>query len=219
MNLDTFESHIINRYFRAFAHEKFAFNGTIYKPFKQVIISPLIFRKFTCSPNCGACCRKIALIFNEYVDFSEKTTYTINKKELVLFVDNLKALKDNWCRYLKKDGACSLHQSNLKPLVCKLDGFLKVYIHESEPVTGSTARVRNGLPGRYTRMTQINGKKGAICQIHEDKLLSKEQRNTILAGLNELQNLMNHFEIRNHIDKISHYIQRGPFKEPLILEN
>ncbi len=142
---------------------------------------------------------------------SEETIYVVNERRKVFFVDNQGDVKDEWCRYLdRQNGGCQLHDDAIKPLVCHLEGFMKIYVFEQSNI----ARMRTGLPGRSGQMSRIDGGRGARCKVKK-KLFTNGQKNVLMKGLLNLQEWMSFFDIQNDLDSVIEYILTGPHDEPL----
>lgn len=137
-----------------------------------VVVSPGFFRGFYCAPNCGGCCRNVALEFvedsdrwrsfeKEYPTEAELFTRMIDANSQVpVMVHSNKEHGDRYCRFLRKeDGRCNIHKA--APLPCR---FAPVkFIDRRE--TNHKAYLNSSGYGRVWAFTRITGEKGGACQV------------------------------------------------------
>lgn len=162
---------------------------------KEVILSRLFFRDYTCPANCGACCPRFSLDYFEGERWELfKATYPDKVKffkqrevdGVVIYTDAQDDHKDHYCRNLDKStGRCTIHKSN--PFSCEFE--LMKFIHRK---SADKSLLINKLFGRGWAMKKINGERGTKCEMlgfDYDKLLRD------LALLKELNDYANRFGI------------------------
>lgn len=203
---------IVKIYIRVVTTQSFSYKGEIYDPF-HIRISPLIFRSYTCSPNCGACCFCFSL---DYLP-SEDGIYTASLRKVEVngkvfgIHSYLQEGKSNFCSYLSNnDGRCTIHSRS--PFTCDFE-LLRFSISKNanRPHTLSTR-----LYGRGWQMKRITGERGALCTIEDyDPSVIPD----IVRRLTRLREWASYFQISTCLSTIINWIETGPHFEPLIIDN
>ena len=157
-NRDTID-RIVQVYFAAFTKSSFKYKGEIYQP-KRLIISPLIFRGFTCPSHCGACCARGTLDWlpNEDRPYDvPMRTVDFNGKQFTIYSDQQLDHANYHCRNLDMtNGRCGIYGKH--PWLCD-EELIKVISYEDRFV------LTQKLYGRGWNLTRIDGTKGSKCEM------------------------------------------------------
>ena len=194
MNLNSFDR--IVSYFHALSNETFDYEDQYYQPYKQLVVSPLVFRSYKCPPNCGACCKPVKLIWEQPFGFNAKVHKLCiknNSKKMYCYDST-----NRYCDWLNlKDGRCKIHE--FAPLPCKLELF-KFAHYESEGIV----RARVTTPGRKWALTRVDGAKGALCEMSNER-----DEGLIKSHISLLKTLgcwMDEFDISHDVNEVVDYL-------------
>jgi Fe-S-cluster containining protein len=200
-------------YFHALARQPFEYRDKIYTPYNELILSEKVFRSFTCPENCGACCMRTSLVWDDTTDVTNLThtdvDYTVNGVSIPFKVDTQDYNTGDKCTYLSKEGRCGIYTQ--RPLPCRFELFK--FIHS--PVKGkATAMVK--LPGRNWVLKRVDGVRGALCEIIPyDKSLTDSHVSDLII----IKGWMDSFEIKNNCSEAIRYLETGPHSKPLRISN
>lgn len=204
-------------YFRAFALEDFTLDGQVIKVPSEVVISPLLWRGYTCPAMCGGCCFKFSLLWTpfESVPTDQKATlnysevgYTFNGKRKVFFEDDQSDNTNKMCKHLQKeDGRCGIHGKH--PFACDFE-LIKI-LHKKNDRTW----VGTKLFGRGHAYKAVDGIKGAKCTITPT---NDESVNDVLRKLNRLKQWMDYCGIENTLAQVIEHGQSSNRNVALIIK-
>ena len=163
MAKDSFDK-IVQAYFAVVASSAFEYKGKIYGG-QPYVVSPGIFRRYTCSAGCGACCTSFTLDYLPSDSLPKqlaKSVITrkveIAGKHVSLLSDMPTAHADHFCKFLdKQNGRCKIHARN--PFSCDFE-LLRSAVMQVPP-----HRLTTRLYGRGWAMLRIDGERGALCTI------------------------------------------------------
>lgn len=185
-------------YFKAFALEDFELDGEKIAVPSEVVISPLLWRGYTCPAMCGGCCFKFSLLWAPFEDQPiwphdiVPKTYTFNGKEKVFYEDDQNSNSEKMCKHLQKeDGRCGIHGKH--PFACDFE-LIKI-LHKKNDRTW----VGTKLFGRGWSYKAVDGIKGAKCTI---TTVDNESINDVLRKLNRLKQWMDYCGIDNSLDQV-----------------
>lgn len=201
-NPDSFDR--IVSYFHALASEDFTYKGETVKAYRELHISNLAFRGYTCPEGCGACCMRCSLVWDnqppEHVPSTAREVQ-VNGVPLPWFQDSQADHTERFCRYLdQSSGRCGIYKE--RPLPCRFELFK--FVHN---VARGTARGLVRLPGRNWGLTRIDGQKGAKCEVTD---YDRELTETHIRDLRILWRWMDEFQIANDCERVIDYLRTGP---------
>ena len=201
---------IITRYFACVADEPFIFNGVTYEP-KTLVVSPYLFRGFTCPAGCGACCKAYSL---DYLpEPTETHPYKLTKR-LIHFngrrVPIYSDLNDDHGRYYcrnvdESNGRCKIHQKHAFSCDFELTRFLQFAANRPN-------RLTTKLYGRGHAMKRVDDVRGSMCEMLPP---SDEHARDVARKLRRLKQWAEHFGLKHKLDRIIKYVDEGPRIDPL----
>lgn len=150
---------IVRKYLRVVASKPFTYEGETIEPVRTVI-SPLLFRGYTCPAACGGCCPRFELVYlpSEVHPYElEPFTVRINGVPRILFRDPQRDHSDHHCRNLEKEtGRCGIWTK--RPFSCDFE-LIRAIMSEKR------ARLMTRLFGRGWQFLRVDGQRGALCEI------------------------------------------------------
>lgn len=197
---------IITRYFACVCAESFTYKSKVYKP-KSLILSPLLFRDFTCPVGCGGCCPSHTLDYlpshlEEHPYTLDKRFIHFNGRRVCVYSDLNLDHGDYFCRNLNKvDGRCNIHKRN--PFSCDFE--LTRFLQFADPKHPN--RLLTKLYGRGHALKRIDGNRGALCEMLPPSTKSTAD---IVRKLNRLKVWCDHFKLKNKLDRMIDYAEKGP---------
>lgn len=105
-------------FFAAVAKEPIMYEGETVQPL-PLIVSPLIFRGFTCPEGCGACCGKATLDYIPGEPRPQEATeriISVNGKQFILYSDLQTDHSNYFCRHLDSSARCGAY--SVRPFSC-----------------------------------------------------------------------------------------------------
>lgn len=203
-------------YFGAVTRVPFSYKGKDYGP-HPLIVSPLIFRGFTCPATCGGCCPRFSL---DYLPSETKpptaqareiSFRTSGKSRGVPIFSDLQKTGDHFCANLnREDGRCQIYE--IRPFSCdfELIRFL-VSVKGDRP-----NHLTQKLFGRGWAMQRVDGKRGARCEMTPADAATVSE---VVRKLTRLKQWCDHFNLVTWLPEIIDWAKTGPHHEPLRLEN
>jgi Fe-S-cluster containining protein len=211
MQADTVDK-IIRSYFTAVTSTPFTYKGVEYQP-QTLVVSPLVWRGYTCPPKCGGCCGVFTL---DYLPSEAQPPHTVrrhidfNDERVVVYTEVPRPAESEMvgkCHYLRvADGRCKIHDHN--PFSCDFE--LTRFFHPGER---GKFYIRTQLYGRGWNMKRVDGDRGALCEITPVDTASWRDS---LRKLRRLQEWTNHFGLTTRLPAILEWGAAGPTQEPLI---
>lgn len=207
---------IASCYFKAFALENFTIDGEVIEVPSEVVISPLLWRGYTCPAMCGGCCFKFSLLWmpseaqphSTIGHFATPTYYTFNGKKKEFYEDDQNDNDQKMCKHLKKeDGRCGIHGKH--PFACDFE-LIKI-LHKKNDKTWIGQR----LFGRGWSYKAVDGIKGAKCTITP---VDNESINDVLRKLNRLKQWMDYCGIENTLAQVIAHGQSSDRNTALIIK-
>lgn len=200
---------VVSSYFAAACLKPFTYKGRLYKP-KPLVVSPQVFRGFTCPAGCGGCCPRFSL---DYLPFEERPSYIVGKrmvevngKARLVYSDLQDDHSNHHCRNLRlSDGRCGVHGK--QPFSCDFE--LIRFMHAQDEVAVSTR-----LFGRGWQMLRIDGERGALCGITP---ADHESVGEVVRKLGRLRGWMEHFGLDHRLAPVIDWAASGPHQKPLIV--
>jgi hypothetical protein len=157
---------IVTIYFALLTTEPFEWRGETYHP-RDVTVSPLILRGYTCPPGCGGCCNRFSLdyIVPDTVPEGHPLTKGViefDGRDVEVWSDMQKDHDDHHCRNLnKKNGRCEIH--GFQPFSCDFELLRAIqYKDKTRP-----NMLIQKLYGRGHEMLRVDGERGALCLMTE----------------------------------------------------
>lgn len=213
MNADSVDK-IVNGYFAAVTRQSFTYKGRSYAPM-PLVVSPFIWRGYTCPSHCGGCCGVFTLDWLPMEDQPEVTD--IRYVELsgvprlihTQYPDKAAAERPDKCHQLRvSDGRCKIHSHH--PFTCDFE-LTRVF----HPGERGKFFMRTQLYGRGWNMKRTDGLRGAKCTITEADSIS--WRDT-LRKLRRLKLWTDYFGLDTRIPEILQWGAAGPTLEPLLFD-
>lgn len=205
---DSFDK-IVERYFHAVACEEFEYKGKIY-PVVPLLVSPLIFRGYTCPPMCGGCCPRFSL---DYIPGDSRPNGTprrwirFNKLSYTVWSDTQEDHGDHFCRNLDKDqGRCGIHGK--QPFSCDFE-LLRFHFYQDRVI------LNQQLFGRGWNFLRVDGERGALCEMIP---FTPEWKEDLLRRLKRLSTWATYFGLSHSVEEIIAWVKTGPHLEPLLVE-
>lgn len=201
---------IVTTYFAGVCSEPFNYRGKAYIP-KQIRVSPLIFRGFTCPPKCGGCCPRFSLEYlpsemrpseNDHQEYG----VLINGRTIFMTHDAQDDHDSHFCRNLDQStGRCGIH--GLHPFHCDFE--LIRFRHSDDQV-----QIMQALFSRGWNFKRIDGERGSLCEMIP---LDPAWQKDLIRRMKRLKQWAEHFRIETHMDSIIGWCETGPHDEPLII--
>jgi Fe-S-cluster containining protein len=208
MQMDSVDK-IITRYFSCITNEEFEYKGQVYKP-KTLMVSPYLFRGFTCPAGCGACCKAYTL---DYLpEPTETHPYPLETRMIhfdgrrITIYSDLNDHGGYYCHNLNQEnGRCTIHGKHAFSCDFELTRFL--VFDEKTP-----NRLTSKLYGRGHAMTRVDGTKGSMCDMLPP---TQETADDVLRKLKRLRNWCEHFGLKHKLDRIIKHVSDGPRAYPI----
>lgn len=186
---------IITRYFSVVTEEPFVWKRKEYLP-KPLVISPLLFRGYTCPPMCGGCCPKFSLDYlpsEKHPSSCEKRVIIFNEKKIKIFSDLQQEHSNYHCKYLNKEnGRCLIHTMN--PFSCDFE-LIRPLSFEGSKDNILTQK----LFGRGWSMKRIDEKRGTLCEM---TMPTEKTVDDVIRKIERLKDWSDHFRLKNKCEKI-----------------
>lgn len=175
---------------------------------KNIMLSKLFFRDYTCPSGCGGCCPRFSLDYFEGSERWEKfkelypehvDKFTSREVDGVTVWSDLQEDHNNhYCKHLNlKDGRCGIHKSN--PFTCEFE-LIKISYNKLY----ERSLLINKLFGRGWAYRRTDGGKGAKCEMlpfNYDKLKRD------LKLLEELKSIEDLFGTKSKLSLVIDYIK------------
>src|SRR6266702_6581787 len=197
---------IVTVYLAGVCKNPFRYKNREYHP-KPLIVSPLIFRGFSCPANCGGCCPRFSL---DYLPDEEKPyplqarQVEVNDHTFSVLSDVQRDHRDHFCRNLDKaTGRCMIHGKH--PFSCDFE--LIRFIRYEERVI-QTQKLFN----RGWAMLRVDGGRGARCEMLP---ATPETIAEVVRKLGRLKEWADFFGIDTHLPAIIDWARRGPHVDAL----
>lgn len=202
---------VVLTYFRTFAQDTFEYNGQEVTPPPSTVISPLLWRGFTCPEMCGGCCPRFSLVYlpqeDRPYDMPEKS-YSFNGNQVVFREDSQTDHNDHYCRNLKKDdGRCGIHGK--QPFSCDFE-LIRIVASKERSWVGTR------LFGRGWAFKTVDGGKGAKCTITE---VDDSSRSDVLRKLRRLRQWMDYCGIKNSLQQVIAHGSSSEWATGLVIKN
>lgn len=187
------------------------YNGHTTYPL-PVVVSPNVFRGFTCPEACGACCGKGALDYipGELVpDFVAPRTVEVNGKQFAILTDAQEdVIHSSFCRHLTIPNArCNAYAA--RPFPCD---FAILNVNSYKTYRLLTCRKF----GRFFKWPRPDGQRGTMCEIFEP---TPESIADTRRRLLRLRAWTNFFELDSWMDNILDWANQDPIPtQPLRCE-
>lgn len=201
---------VVTTYLAAVTKKPLYFDGHVYLP-KSLHVSPLIFRHYTCPPQCGACCPRFELVYlpidprppDRHI---AEVEVEVDGKTRLLYVDTQSDNTDHFCRNLiKETGRCGIH--GFQPFSCDFE-LLRVLQFADHHL------LVQKLFGRAWNMLNVLGSRGTSCEmIPQDD----GQKQDLVRRLCRLQDWADYFELDTYLPDVIEWCESGPHAEKLIL--
>jgi hypothetical protein len=203
---------IIQSYVSAVTAEPFDYKGNRYFP-KLLVVSPDLFRGYTCPAGCGGCCHirfSLDYLPSDELPYEMDWRYvTVNRKRFRIYSDLQEDRKtERACRNLRaRDGRCGIHGKH--PFSCDFELIRPLHYHDH-------VRLTSKLFGRGWNMLRVDGERGALCEMLPP---TRETISEVRRKLERLEQWCQHFQIATRIPNILEWVETAPHIEPLVLRN
>ncbi len=199
---------VIGSYFKLFTAQRFTYKKVAYAP-TVLRVSENVFRGYTCPAQCGACCFRFSLDYLPTEDQPENVKprlIAFDGRQVEIYSDLQDDHSDHFCNRLnKQNGRCSIHGKH--PFTCDFELLRSITSVDGERFNNFTLR----LYGRGWQMTQIDGSKGAMCEILPP---TPETAADSLRKVRRLKQWMEHFGLKHCCDEVIAWMEAGPHNEP-----
>lgn len=204
---------VILSYFHAITRDVFHFKGKIYEP-KDLIVSPLIFRGFTCPEHCGGCCPRFTLDYlpseDKPYDLKERwisfTTVKNGSHSIKIYSDEQTDHNNHHCRNLRhSDGRCGIHGK--QPFSCDFELIRAIHYQDKTILT-------QRLFGRGWNFLRTDGERGARCEMVPT---SKESTREVIRKLRRLKYWAEHFKLDHCLDCVIDWAATGSHMKELVI--
>ena len=200
-------SKIVTAYFAALTRSPFEFRGRRYEP-KELLVSPLLFRGYTCPSSCGGCCHRVTLDWlpsEPHPESARPRSVVFNGRGYLLLSD-LQEHDRPKCHYLRmEDGRCEIHGHH--PLPCDFE-LIKLIHYEDK------ALLVQKKYGRSWSFTRVDGGRGSLCEMTP---VTDETRAEVVRKLKRIRDWTTYFDLDSHIDDVIIWAESYPVDQPLRL--
>jgi Fe-S-cluster containining protein len=191
---------IVMTYFACITDQGFNYQSRKFEP-KPLLVSPFLFRSFSCPENCGGCCPKFSLDYLHPVkslpDVNLRTV-EFNGKLIEVYSDNQEETEGHFCKFLDlTNGRCKIYER--RPFSCDFELVRFVMKDERNILTQKKF-------ARGWAMTRVDGNKGALCDLNPPSI---NQVKEVIRKLIMLEQWAKHFGISTKIEKILDWIATG----------
>ena|ERR1700677_4532393 len=193
---------IVESYFVGITREPFEYKGKIYEP-KNLVVSPMLFRGYTCPEHCGGCCPRFSLDYISREYFVPTENHKLREVEfnghgIIVLSDMQLDHENHHCRNLiKENGRCGIHGH--QPFSCDFE--LIRFIHQSDRVI-----LTQKLFGRGWAMLRTDNERGARCEMTE---VTKETISEVVRKLNRLKVWAEYFGVKHCLDAVITWAESG----------
>lgn len=191
---------IVTVYFACMTNQPIEYRGKIIQP-KELRVSPLLLRDFTCPPICGGCCPKFTLDYipgEDMPDTVERRYVNVNGVDIEVFSDLQEDNKepDLKCKNLnRKDGRCGIYLK--RPFSCD---FELIRFMQSQTESRPYNQLVQRKFGRGWMMKRVDGGRGSLCEMTP---ITPESIIEVKRKLSRLEMWLNHFNI---VDNKLHHV-------------
>jgi hypothetical protein len=199
---------IVQVYLGGLCRHTFTYKGKNFTP-KEVVVSPLLLRGFTCPTQCGACCGSFSLDFLPSEACSPRAVprlIELDDQKVALISDLQEGVPDRWCRHLSRaSGRCSIYER--RPFACDFE-LIRLLMFDHKVV------VTQKQYGRFWAMERLDGERGASCT-----MLPPSER-TIAEVARKFDRLLawaSHCHVETCVPQILEWIRMGDHSLPLRL--
>lgn len=197
---------IVAVYLASVCDESFSYKKKIYRP-KELVVSPLLIRGYTCPAVCGACCGNFSLDFlpeESQISSATPRSIVINDTQTLIHSDLQSSNLDRWCKYLDRSTARCLEHGN-RPMACDFE-LIRFLTYEDHVL------LIQKQYGRAWAMRRLDGNLGAACEMLPASPMVIEE---VVRKLNRLDQWARHFGISTRISKVIDWIEAGDTSIPL----
>lgn len=189
-------------FFAAVAKEPLTYEGETVQPI-PLIVSPLVFRGFTCPEGCGACCGKATL---DYIpgeprpQEAAERIISVNGKQFVLYSDLQTDHSNYFCRHLDASARCSAYQ--VRPFSCDF-----ALLNVNRYATHSVINCRKF--GRFHKWLRHDGvTRGTMCEMLDptDEWIANTRRR-----LARLMIWVSYFGIETWMPEVIQWASQNPY--------
>jgi len=191
-------------FFPAVSTEPITYNGYTAQV-KPVIVSPDIFRGFTCPEQCGACCRRGTLDYLPFEDrpldqapFHQERYVEVNGKKFKIISDLQTDHSNLFCRHLDSNTRCLIYQN--RPFACDFPLF-QTKEYDTYRWFGCTKF------GRHKKWLRVDGQRGTKCDLLP---ITQESLQDARRRLGRLQQWIDYFGINNRMAQINTWANQDP---------
>lgn len=202
---------ITSSYFRTFALDSFEYNGSEITPPPVTVISPFLWRGYTCPASCGGCCKKFSLVYlpqEERPYEMPQVSYSFNGRQVQFYEDVQDENLTKWCRNLRQeDGRCNIHGK--QPFSCDFE-LIRICSFENKSWVGTR------LYGRGWSYKRVDGGTGALCTIEP---VTEPARQDVLRKLGRLKEWMDYCGISNSLQSAINHGASSEYEKALVIKN
>jgi Fe-S-cluster containining protein len=203
---------VVQSYFSAITRSTFTYKGKNYEP-KNLVVSPLLFRGYTCPEHCGGCCPRFSLDYIENEPPHPNNTVVsrkviLNNQEIEVWSDMQLDHENHHCRNLiKENGRCGIHGQ--QPFSCDFE--LIRFIHQPEL---DRVILTQKLFGRGWAMLRTDEERGARCEMTP---ITKETVMDVVRKLERLKNWAEYFKLDHCLDSVIRWAKSGAHHKELLI--
>ena len=205
----------IIRYIAVVSKDPVEWEGKVFEPL-PIILSPSLFRHFSCPPGCGACCSAFTLDYLPTEKFPEGVVeryVEVNGEKRLIYTYYPKKQKVSFrdldrCDFLDLEtGRCKIYP--IRPFSCRIEPLRLIRRDSYSLISFCTF-------SRWKLMWTVEGKKGAKCRF--SKKFTKEDIDDLVEKFEQLRRWAEYFGVHNTwIPEIIRWIRRRVFLSPIHL--
>lgn len=201
---------IVTAYFAAINRSSFTYMDKVYPP-KNLIVSTLLLRGYTCPEHCGGCCPRFSL---DYLPVETRPydmpfrTVNFNGADIKLYSDLQNDHENHHCKNLiHENGRCGVHGK--QPFSCDFE-LIRAIHHQDRTI------LTQKLFGRGWAFLRTDGERGARCEMTP---VTKETVDDVIRKLNRLKQWAEHFGVDHCLDAVIQWAKSGSGMDLLIPKN
>jgi Fe-S-cluster containining protein len=198
---------VVTAYFAALTKRSFTYKNQQFDP-KPILISPLLFRGFTCPTGCGGCCHAVSLLWlpqEPQPEGLQPKAVEFDGQAYLLMEDSQDPERSK-CKHLRlEDGRCLIH--TIHPMPCDVE-LIKFISYEEKSLLVQKKY------GRGWAFSRVDGGRGSMCEMTP---VTDQTRADVVRKLKRIRDWTTYFHLDSWIEDIISWAESYPISEPLRL--